>query len=234
VTNIHYPRLIKRVRAVLIDSVLLPVAIVATLIIGDALGVTHMFAKAMLFVVPVLVLDPALVAFTGGTVGHHLMKIRITRLDGTGNINILAASVRFVVKVLLGWLSFVFVLTTKKHQAVHDLVARSLVVHKDASGLPAYDILPERERDTGSYVYPPAWRRTIAVIAYCILAYLAVSIASLAVTSADCLGRNRCSTTDAMAEITLSIIWLVTTGWVIVRGWNGRLLGCRRKPVSPP
>ena len=232
-TDIYYPRLIKRVRAVLIDSVLLPVSIFSVLIVGDALGVTHSFAKAMLFVVPVLVLDPVLVAFTGGTVGHHLMKIRITRLDGTGNINILAASVRFIVKVLLGWLSFVFVLTTKKHQAVHDLVARSLVVHKDARGLPSYDVLSERERDTGRFVYPPAWRRTIVVIAYCILVYLSVSMVSLAATSADCIGRNRCSTTDAMIEIALSIIWLVATGWIVVRGWNGRLLGCRRKPVSP-
>ena len=232
-TNIYYPRLIKRVRAVLIDSVLVPVSIFATLIVGDALGVTQSFAKVMLFAIPVFVLEPVLVAFTGGTIGHHMMKIRITRLGGEGNINILAASVRFVIKVLLGWLSFIFVLTTKKHQAVHDLIARSLVVHKDTIGLPAYDVLSERESDTERYIYPSAWRRITVVIAYCVLVYISISVLVLVVSSAECLGSNRCSTADAVAEIALSIIWLVTTGWIVVRGWNGRLFGCRRKPVCP-
>jgi uncharacterized RDD family membrane protein YckC len=230
-TNFFYPRLIRRVRAVLIDSVLLPVSIFSTLIVGDALGVTSTFAKAMLFGLPVFVLEPALVAFTGGTVGHHLMKIRITRLDGMGNINILAATVRFVVKLLLGWLSFIFVLTTTKHQAVHDLVARSLVVHKDVRGLPAYDVLPERKSDTENYVYPPAWRRIIVAIAYCVLVYIAVCVVILAVASTECTDGNRCSTVETLFEIALSIMWLVTTGWVAVRGWGGRLYGCRRKPV---
>lgn len=152
--NVLYPRLIKRVRAVLIDSVLVPVTVFGTLILGDALGVSHPFAKAMLIAAPIFVLEPAFVAITGGTVGHHLMKIRVTRLDGAGKINILAATVRFIVKMLLGWMSFIFVLTTIKHQAVHDLIARSLVVHRDASGLPSYEVLPERKSDTEGYVLP--------------------------------------------------------------------------------
>ena len=88
---IIYPRLIKRVRAVLIDSVLLPVAILVTLLLGNALGVSHPVGKAMLILAPIFILEPGLVAFTGGTVGHHLMKIRITRTDGKRNINIFAA-----------------------------------------------------------------------------------------------------------------------------------------------
>ena len=230
-TNIPYPRLIKRVRAVLIDSVFVPVAMFSTLIIGDALGVTQTFGKAMLLVIPVFIFEPALVAFTGGTVGHHLMKIRITRLDGKSNINIFAATVRFLVKLFLGWLSFIFVLTTKKHQAVHDLLAGSLVVHKNISGLPSYDVLAERKSDTENYVYPPAWRRIVVVITYCIFLLIVTSVLTGVLSSAECMGLDICSTSDKFLEIILSVIWLVGTGWVVVRGWSGRLYGCRRRPV---
>ena len=226
---IAYPRLIKRVRAVLIDSVLLPVSVLVTLILGNALGVSHSLGKAMLILGPIFILEPALVAFTGGTVGHHLLKIRITRTDGKRNINIFAAIVRFVVKLLLGWLSFIFVLTTAKHQAVHDLVARSLVVHKDPAGLSAFEALTERTLDSVAYVYPPAWRRVVVAFVYAVLATVTISIASAFVSTTECIEANKCTTLDKLFEIGLSGLWIVTLGWFTVRGWNGRLYGCRKR-----
>ena len=226
---IIYPRLIKRVRAVLIDSVLLPVAILVTLLLGNALGVSHPVGKAMLILAPIFILEPGLVAFTGGTVGHHLMKIRITRTDGKRNINIFAAIVRFVVKLLLGWLSFIFVLTTAKHQAVHDLVARSLVIHKDTAGLPAFEALTERAFDNAAYVYAPGWRRVVVVFVYAVLATVALSIAITLVSTTECIEARKCTTLDKLFEIALSVLWIVGLGWLTVRGWNGMLYGCRRR-----
>src|SRR5262245_37224487 len=94
-SRFYYARLVKRVRAVLIDSVLIPVAAIASLVAGDALGVSDPTAKVLLLVVPVFVLEPLLVATTGGTVGHHLIGLRVTRLDGARRINIFAATLRF-------------------------------------------------------------------------------------------------------------------------------------------
>jgi uncharacterized RDD family membrane protein YckC len=226
---VAYPRLIKRVRAVLIDSVLVPVAAFGMLILGDTLGVSHPFGKVMLILVPILILEPGLVAFTGGTVGHHLLRIRVTRTDSTRNINIFAATVRFVVKLLLGWLSFIFVLTTAKHQAVHDLIARSVVVHKDATGLPAYDVLAERTVDSANYVYPSAWRRVVIIIAYALLGTVFLSVATALVSSTDCMESHKCTTLDKLFEMVLSVLWIVGIGWITVRGWNGMLYGCRRR-----
>lgn len=202
----------------------------STLIVGDALGASNTISKAFLLVGPVLVLEPILVAFTGGTVGHHLMGVRITRLDGSGNIGILAATVRFVVKLLLGWLSFIFVLTTKKHQAVHDVIARSLVVHKNPTGLPEYEVLSERSIETEGYVQAPIWRRTSVVIAYCLFLFIAFSIAITFVSSAGCVRARVCTTADALVRLVLSVLWLASTGWVIVQGWKGAIFGCRRRP----
>ena len=136
--QVFYPRQIRRVRAILCDSVLLPIIVFGTLIIGDASGVSHLYGKVALALVPIFILEPGLVAFTGGTIGHHLFKIRVAKTSGYGNINIVAATVRFVVKMLLGWLSLIFVLTTRKHQAGHDLLARSVVIHANPSALTFY------------------------------------------------------------------------------------------------
>lgn len=225
---IAYPRLIKRVRAVLVDSVLIPVAAFGTLILGEASGISNPAGKVLLLLGPIFVLEPVLVAFTGGTVGHHLQGIKITTIDGTRNINIIAATLRFIVKIVLGWLSFIVVLISAKHQAVHDLVARSVVIHKDASRLPSFEILPERTLDSTSYVYPPAWRRMIVIIGYYIAATVLLSVATALVTSSACLDGRQCTATDNLFELLLSVCWLIGLGWVAVRGWNGKLPGSRR------
>lgn len=229
-TNVTYPRLIKRVRAVLVDSVLLPVTVFSVLLIGDNLGVSGGNGKALLIALPIFLLEPGLVAFTGGTVGHHLLGIRVAKRDGSSNINIFAASIRFVVKLLLGWLSFIFVLTTRKHQAVHDLVAGSIVVHKDPSGLPEHEVLSERKPEMDAYLYPAVWRRVVVVAAYWVLVVIALGLASYVLTTVQCSKGYNCTTFDQLINIALNIAGLVGLGWVTVRGWSGRLFGCSRRP----
>ncbi len=226
--SIAYPRLIKRIRAVLIDSVLVPVSVLGTLILGNALGVSHPVGKVMLILAPIFVLEPGLVAFTGGTVGQHLQRIRVTTVDGTRNINIVAATLRFALKIILGWMSFISVFTTARHQAVHDLVVRSVVIHKDATGLPAFEVLSERTLDRATYVYPPVWRRLIVILGYAVAATILLSVATVVVSSSACLEGHRCTTLDKLFEIALSVCWLIGLGWITVRGWNGMLPGCRR------
>ena len=209
-TAVAYSRLIRRVRAVLIDSVILPVTVLSILVLGDTLGVSDAYGKVMLIAIPVLILEPGLVALTGGTVGHHLLGIRVAKQDGSGNINVFAAAVRFAVKLLLGWLSFILVLTTAKHQAVHDLVVRSIVVVKNPDELPVHEVLSERTLETDAYLYPSAWRRIVVIALYWVLA--------TAILAA--LGPN----------VVFDIAWLLGLGWITVRGWNGRLFGCMRCP----
>ena len=189
--TVTYPRLIKRVRAVLIDSVLLPVAVFSVLLLGDSMGVSSALGKATLIVLLIFVLEPGMVAFTGGTVGHHLLSIRVANRDGSRNINIFAATIRFVIKLVLGWLSFIFVLTTTKHQAVHDLVAGSIVVHKDTTGLPAYEVLSERTQETDAYTYPATGRRVAVITLYWILCSIALVIASYIAITTESLRTNQ-------------------------------------------
>ena len=230
--GVYYPRLVKRVRAVLIDSVVVPVIAVATLIAGHALGVTEFFGRVLLVAVPVFILEPGLVAFTGGTIGHHLVGLRVRRLSGAGNIDIFAATIRAVVKFALGWLSFIFVLTTERHQAIHDLVAGSIVVHRATTGLPQYDVLSERKVESEGFVYPSKWRRALVSFGYWIAMTLLLLTIAGAVATAICPDRLNCPYDRTLGAI-FEIIWLVATGAIVVLGWYGRLPGARRRVKAP-
>ena len=61
------------------------------------------------FWVPLLVLEPGLVAYTGGTIGHHLRGLRVRRVGEDRTLNLVLACVRFLIKFSLWWLSLVFV-----------------------------------------------------------------------------------------------------------------------------
>lgn len=128
-----YPKLGVRVRAALIDSVILAAFFFPTVVIIEAAGVTNHALKVILFcfpIIPILVVEPGLVSFTGGSIGHHLLKIRVAKAEGAGNIGLPAAIVRFICKLLLGWTSLLFIPISSRHQALHDRVAGSVVLSK--------------------------------------------------------------------------------------------------------
>lgn len=231
--SLLYPRLIKRVRAVLIDSVLIPVVTMTILIIGVSMGVSSPIAKVMLLIFPVFILEPCMLAFTRGTIGHHLVGIKVTKRNGIDKINIFAATVRFLAKLLFGWFSFVFVFTSKKHQAIHDLVAGSIVTHRDASQLPQYDILQERVVEETGYKYPAIWKRLLTIAAYCVITIVLVAMVTAFAISDACLESTRyCSGLDRLITLFVNIIFLLSFGAIIILGWKSRLYGCRRKKLT--
>lgn len=228
-TALYYPRLIKRVRAVLIDSVLVPAAVIASLGLGYALGATEFAVRVWLIAIPVFVLEPGLVTLTGGTIGHHLVGIRVQKKGDSGNLNIFAASIRAVTKFVLGWLSFIFVFTTVQHQAIHDLISGSVVVHRNASGLPAYDVLVERTVESDKFIYPARWRRALMTLLYWFVVTALTILALGLLISEGCAGPNLCTVLDVIATFVIEIGWLVGTGTVVVLGWRGRLPGAKRR-----
>jgi uncharacterized RDD family membrane protein YckC len=231
-TTIHYPRLIKRLRALMIDSVIVPTAVLLCLVIGDLFHVTHTYAKLALFFLPIFLLEPCMVAFTGGTIGHHFQKLRVTRRDGNSRINIFSACLRFLVKILFGWFSLSFLFVTKRHQALHDYLAGSLLVHTQVAGLPEYDILSEHVDDSAEFIYPSKPRRISMILLYCLLGFIATSIAASVLVTADCFLYRACTPVDRLLDSLLSFAWLVFACIAIVKGWRGQLAGCRKTSIS--
>lgn len=226
-----YPRLLRRLQAILIDSLVLPCAIIIFLLLGDAIGIKQTWGRALCFLLPIFIFEPGLVAFTGGTVGHHLMKLRVATMDGKRNINIFAALIRFVVKFAVGLLSLSCVLITRQHQALHDLLARSIVVYKNPIHLSAREALSLRLPDA-NYIYPRVWRRVLVTLMYIVLATMLLGILMAIVVSKNCVEHDVCSVNESFVVLGLEFVWLFAMGWILVKVWNGHLYGCRRKLIE--
>lgn len=230
-TELLYPRLLRRVRAFLIDSVLFIVVIYGWLLSLPALSGSPFLVKMLALVLPLVVLEPALVAFTGGTPGHHAMGLRIRRAARDQNIGILRATVRAILRTLLGWLSFIFVLVTQRHQALHDYFTSTVVVLRRPEALPAHEKFALRTEDHARHAYPSKTRR-IAVVGTCLLlGVTAFGVLSAALLSDRCSDANRCSPADQLTAVVLTLVWFLYTGTAIVLGWRGLLPGCRRSDV---
>jgi uncharacterized RDD family membrane protein YckC len=230
---IRYPRLIKRVRAVLIDSIIMPICAIGTLLLGTHLGVSAPLAKFALLAGPLLVLDPVLVTLTGATIGHRLVGLQVTRLDGVRRLGILRAIFRFAIKIVLGWTSFILVLTTRRHQALHDLIVHSIVTYRDPAHVPAHERLTERVAEGVEYVYPGRLRRLVMIVVCLTLLFVALTLLAEAIAGQNCYEFNQCTAPQTIVMLMLSVLLLVGTGSVIVLGWNGFLWGARKRALKP-
>ena len=90
------------------------------------------FVKIITSVIIFLLYDPLLTSLNGGTIGHSLSKIGVRKDEGLNNpISFPVAIIRFILKVLLGWISLITISGDKKKKAIHDNAAKSVVVKLD-------------------------------------------------------------------------------------------------------
>lgn len=122
-----YPRLIRRVKAMLIDGMLILFTLVLIMIlVGErASRPTVMITSTILLV---LFYEPVLTSYAQ-TIGQRLMKIKVIAFDQPNKrIHIGKAYVRWIAKGLLGWLSFITINFDKDRRAIHDLASDSIMV----------------------------------------------------------------------------------------------------------
>ncbi|MEO5559928.1 MAG: RDD family protein [Dokdonella sp.] len=222
-----YPRLLRRLQGVSIDSFLVPLAAMATLVAVTYAGVESTWIKVFCPLLVVLVLEPIAVSATGGTIGHHMMGLRIRKERVDERISILAAIVRLVVKTIFGLPAFFVAFITRRRQGMHDLAARSLVVHKSAVGLPDYEYVPARTHADEHATYASVWRRVLVIVLYWFLAYVLASLILAASLSGACLDAGRCSSTQLTIDSLSLVVLLVVFVAIAIMGWTGSLYGCR-------
>lgn len=230
-TEVLYPRLLRRVRAFLIDSVIFIILTFTWMVSLPAFGESAFLVKIAALIIPVMILEPGLVAFTGGTLGHHFMGLRIRDASRDQNIGILRAAARAIIRTFLGWLSFIFVLVTKKHQALHDYFTSTVVVLRRPESLPAHEKFVARSEDRAQYIYPSKLRRVAVILLYAFLGFVVFIALSVASLSHECLNDTRCTPGETMVSHLLDALWLLSLGASIVLGWRGLLYGCRRAPL---
>ena len=163
-SQVLYATLPRRIKASIIDAfVLLALFILSPLMISSLTGKdTGLNAIAMF--TPPLLLEPFLISFLGFTIGQYVFGIQVIRLDTGGKCPLVASFARYFAKTILGSLSIVYMLFSKKHQAIHDHLAKTLVVlspNKIARN-PGFAKHGEIEQDLENdvtYTYPSVGRR---------------------------------------------------------------------------
>jgi uncharacterized RDD family membrane protein YckC len=235
-----YGRFSRRFQAALIDGIVILLAIFSAVFIAVTLE-SQSLARVLGFSVAAcwLLYEPLLVALTGSTVGHWLRNLRVIDNRTGGNVNIVKAVARTLIKGMFGWLSFVTMATTRRHQAVHDLLTSSTVQVRNAVAANPGDYNSERI-ELASASMPSRLRRLIIIGLYLIASYVitTVVVVTLQATdalSAGCINDERCNTSEKFLFYGLAFSWLGVSILCIILGWRGRLIGARvSRQASPP
>jgi uncharacterized RDD family membrane protein YckC len=175
--------------------------------------------------------EPLMVTVFGATVGHRAMNLRVVDSRSGLRLGFLRAMVRFLLKVIVGVVSFVFMAVSRRHQALHDLAAGSVVIIHDRSRAsePQY----VREAD---FVPPPgnvsALRRAFVILGYSFALFIAQLIPAALFVSEDCLVDRNCSSAEDTLSNIAGLATMLGIGGVIVLGWRGKLYGARSRSTS--
>jgi len=171
-------------------------------------------ALGILVVTALLLYEPVLVSFTGGTV-YYLTNLRVVDEGDGGNISFLKACARVLIKGLLGLYSFVILAATRRNQAIHDLLTRSTVQIRDpAKALPGQYITAGGEQhiteggEPANPNMPSGLRRVVVICAYLLLIFIANAIIIASVLSPRCIYNNFCSGSEHAVSFVESITFL--------------------------
>lgn len=127
--SFQYAILPDRIKAVVIDAVILIAAMYAVSELFALVSEVPNVLRMVVFVVIFILYDPLLTSLNGATIGHTYSNISVKQDNEIGNrISFPSALLRFVIKSTLGWLSLVTVTSSEKRKALHDIVANSVVI----------------------------------------------------------------------------------------------------------
>lgn len=134
-TEDHYPEIFERVKAILIDSVVIVGFMFAISYTFDRYEDIPTYARITAFVFIYLLYDPLFSSVFGGTIGHLMLGIRVKR-ESNEHKNILfpLAILRYIFKTLLGVISLLTISGDEKRKAIHDHIVGSVVIYAKAKG----------------------------------------------------------------------------------------------------
>lgn len=226
--KVGYTRFSRRIRALMVDGLFLSIAFFIVMLSVTALKLESSLLESFLIFFIVVSIEPVFITFTGSSLGHHLVGLRVRRVSRDTRLNLFMSYLRFLTKIPLGSLSLVTVLTSRRHQALHDIFSRSLVVHKSPEKLPSFEVLEERFSTADNYTYPSKLRRIAMIFLYILILFISVPLLNFTLLSESCLIDNICQKQDSIIRFALSIGAWGGFFVVIWAGWNGRLPGGRR------
>jgi uncharacterized RDD family membrane protein YckC len=122
-----YPQLTDRLQSTFFDAIIIVLLMYGiTSILDNFENVPDSVRIAMLLLV--LSYEPICTSL-GCTIGNYAKGIRVRKESNTAaKINIFQAFIRYIVKILLGWVSFLSINSNPKRRAMHDLASGSVMI----------------------------------------------------------------------------------------------------------
>lgn len=159
-----FASLATRIKASIIDSIILISLFISIPMVIDNFLNSESPIKIFAMFAPVLFLEPILVTFLGATIGQHVFGMEVVRIETQSNCPLHVAFFRYIAKAVLGSMSIIYMLFSKKHQAIHDHLAKTVVLisRKKLENNPEIAKYGEMEQTLNQdYSYPSAIRRFI-------------------------------------------------------------------------
>ncbi|MFN8154345.1 MAG: RDD family protein [Bacteroidia bacterium] len=129
--SITYPTLVKRFQSLFVDQVFIIICMaVFSMLLGNPEDESLNGIRGLLLFGLFFVYEPLCMVF-GCTAGNFIAGIRVRRFsDPAQKINLFQSYLRFIVKLLLGIISFFTVTSDKHKRALHDKVSGSVMIYK--------------------------------------------------------------------------------------------------------
>lgn len=128
------PALITRIKSTFADTcVIIILMLIASSILNNIEIESGVVRGATL--VLIFLYEPIMTS-VGQTLGQLMMGLRVRQAESINsenspkNINIFASIIRYITKLLLGWISLVTIHSNTYGQAIHDQVASSVMVEQ--------------------------------------------------------------------------------------------------------
>lgn len=122
------PSIKTRYSSTLVDLLVILLLSLAISALFEKIGEVPNYVRGILFLIVFILYEPILVSF-GATVGQLIMNIRVRSFKSPENKLVFhLALLRTIIKVLLGWLSFLTVTFNINRRAIHDFVSNSIMI----------------------------------------------------------------------------------------------------------
>jgi uncharacterized RDD family membrane protein YckC len=227
-----YAKLAVRVRAAMYDSMIFIVTVM--IIISLALSSNSEAAARVIGVIGIVLVvlyEPVMVWRKGGTLGHIVCNLRVVDDRTLGNPSFLRASLRFTIKAVLGWFSFITIMASRRLRAIHDVLTGSTVQIRNVCDAKGYDFTKNLSNNDELNPYS-ILRRAFSIVIYLIVSFLILALATgvfieFNLISDRCVSNEHCSVAEHLILNLIGLSLLASLFVIIGFGWRGQLFGFR-------
>lgn len=129
-TGIKYPNLLDRFQSTFIDTIFIVILMFASASLLERYEDPPDWIRIVLFFAIWAVYEPVCTTL-GFTIGNYIKGIRVRRVNNPSQkINIIQAFFRYLIKISLGWVSFITIHFNEERRAIHDLAVGSIMIKK--------------------------------------------------------------------------------------------------------